>query len=58
MAHRVEVGKCGVPADLRGGVDIDRPNGEAELGIETAEIADKGVSGIRRGVEDGSMKWR
>ena len=58
MAHRVEVGKRGVPADPRGGIDVDRPDGEAELGIETGEIADEGVSGIRRGVEDGLMKGR
>src|SRR4051812_18312053 len=58
MAQRVEVGKRGVPADVGSGVDVDRSNGKAELGIETGEIADEGVSGIRRGVENGAMKRR
>src|SRR5215210_981051 len=56
MADRVEVGKRRVPADLRRGIDVDRSDGEAELGIETGEVADEGVSRFRRGVEDGSMK--
>src|SRR5215210_561731 len=58
MAQRVEVGKRGVPADVRDGVDVDRSDGEAEFGIETGEIADEGVSGIDRGIENGSMKGR
>jgi hypothetical protein len=55
MAQRVEVSERGVPADPGGGIDVDRADGEAELGIETGNIADEGISGIRRGVEDGLM---
>src|SRR5688500_16578958 len=58
MANGIEVSKRSVPADLGGGVDIDRSDGEAELGIEAGEIREEGVACLSRGVEDGSMKGR
>ena len=58
MADRIEVGEGGVPANARRRVDVDRSDGEAELRIETAEIGDEGIAGIRRGIEDGVMEGR
>src|SRR4051794_13624373 len=58
VSNRIEVGEGAVPAYLRRGIDVDRANGEPELGIETAQIGDEGVVSLVRCVEHALMKGR